>query len=365
MTKKFLTFGLTAVMSGLMTFSYGQFHTMNIPKSSPKVKETQQLGITNITLEYHSPAVRGRDVWKEIVPFGGEPIAWRAGANMNTRITFSTDVTINGNALQAGGYGFHVVPRETGTWTLIFAHHDNQWGSYYLDRDKHAAIEVEVTPVATNFSEQLDYEFIERTDSTVVIALEWAEKRIPFTIGVDLNKTVLDNFRYELLGINTYRWEAWNDAAQWCLRRKTNLTEALEWANRSINGGYGGFAANKNMSNLSTKADILFAMGNEKESDATYKEAMGLIKVPGEVYETGRNLALAGRLELSAEVFEEGLKQFADSWLVQMGYARTLAAQGDKKAAKKYLTKSIETVPENYKGFVTTMLEKLDKGEAI
>ena len=220
-----------------------QFHTVKIPKQSPAVIETQTLAVTDITISYHSPAVKNRDIWNKVVPKNGEPIPWRAGANMNTVIKFSTDVLIEGKTLKAGSYGFHTIPSD-GEWTLIFAHHDNQWGSYYLDREKDVALEVTVTPAECYFSEQLDYEFVDRTDSSLSIALEWGTKRIPFQVSVDLNATVIPSMRYELAGINTYQWEAWTDAANWCLSRNTNLEEALNWVDRSINGGYGGFAAN-------------------------------------------------------------------------------------------------------------------------
>ena len=71
-----------------------QFHTLNMPQGSPRVQETQRLGITEITLDYGSPALRNRDVWKDVVPQGGDPIPWRAGANMATTIEFSTDVIL-------------------------------------------------------------------------------------------------------------------------------------------------------------------------------------------------------------------------------------------------------------------------------
>ena len=107
---KYLT---TAAFLGLAMAVTGQFHTMKIPQSSPKVIETQRLGITDITVDYSSPATRGRDVWNEVINSYSDPnLAWRAGANMNTVITFSTDVTINGKSLKAGSYGFHIDVKE-------------------------------------------------------------------------------------------------------------------------------------------------------------------------------------------------------------------------------------------------------------
>jgi len=257
-----------------LSYASAQYHTLNLPRPSPGVQETQTLGITKITIEYSSPAVRGRDVWNEVVPYDGQPIAWRAGANMNTRIQFSTDVTINGVSVPAGSYGLHMIPRKEKDWSLLLAENDQQWGSYYLDIEKDVFKSIEITPGECDHRENLTYEFLDRTDSTLVVALDWEKKSIPFTVGVDLNKTVIESLHSELLGVNTYRWEAWNDAARWCLNRNTNLEEALEWANRSINGGYNGFAADKNLNNLSTKIEILKALRRDEEARTTMAEAL-------------------------------------------------------------------------------------------
>ena len=125
MKVKFL---FSVVVVAFSMLAQAQFHTMKIPQPSPKVLETQRLGITDITIDYSSPATRGRDVWDNVVSSGNPDLAWRAGANLNTRISFSTDVTINGNPLKAGGYGIHV-DVEDGSYTIMFAHHDNLWGS--------------------------------------------------------------------------------------------------------------------------------------------------------------------------------------------------------------------------------------------
>ncbi len=338
-----------------------QFHTVKIPTPSVKVVETQRLGITDITVDYHSPAVRGRDVWKDVVGSYSDPnLAWRAGANINTRISFTTDVMIEGQPLKAGSYGFHIDTSEDGPWTLMFAHHDNQWGSYYLDRENHVALKVDVTPVSTTFSEQLDYRFIDRTDSTVVVALEWAEKRIPFTVSVDLVETVLSNFRYELLGINTYRWEAWNDAARWCYDRNINLEEALEWANRSINGGYTGFAANKNFDNLSTKARILLALNREDELQGTVQEMYGFMNNISSVYFFGQFLIQNDRAAFAEALYTEGTEEFGkDNWVMNLGLGQAQFANGQQKEGLKTAEKALSMAPERNRGFVESAIARM------
>ena len=339
-----------------------QFHTLKIPQPSPKVLETQRLGITDITVDYSSPSVRGRDVWSNVINGYGDPnLAWRAGANMNTRISFSTDVTINGSLLKAGSYGFHV-DVDGDDYTLMFAHHDNQWGSYYLDRDEHVSLNVTVQSEACPFSEQLDYEFLQRTDSSLVVALEWGEKRLPFTVGVDLNKTVIESFRYELLGINTYRWEAWNDAARWCLNRGTNLEEALTWANRSINGGYNGFSANKNVTNMTTKAQLLHRLDKSEELSETISELTSIDMSAGETNGLSIFLLRINKAEPALNVLNASIAKYPDAWYLKLNRALANYFLGQTKRALKELVVVQNEAPENFQPRLKEIISEVESG---
>lgn len=353
---------LFAIFLGISTSAHSQFHTLKIPQPSPKVIETQRLGVTDITIDYSSPATRGRDVWNTVVGSYGDPnLAWRAGANMNTRISFSTDVTINGESLAAGSYGFHV-DIDGENCTLMFAHHDNQWGSYYLDRENHISLSTTVQTEACPPSVQLDYEFINRTDSSLVIALEWGEKRIPFTVAVDLNKTVLSSFRYELLGINTYRWEAWNDAARWCLRRNTNLEEALEWANRSINGGYNGFSANRNPTNMTTRAQILHKLDRVEELDQAIADIAALDLTALEVNDFSRFLMRIRKPELNMDVLNANIKKYPDAWWLKINRALTFYFLDNAPKAAKELRAALSEIPESYHPKVNEIIKEVENG---
>nr|WP_321232861.1 DUF2911 domain-containing protein [uncultured Psychroserpens sp.] len=334
------------------------FHTLNMPSGSPEVIEMQKLGVTKIEISYHSPALRNREVWNNpnVIPQNGSPIAWRAGANMNTTISFSTPVFIEGEALKAGTYGFHVIPNGN-EFKLLFAHNNDQWGSYYLDIDKDVTLSVDVTGVPCQKSEQLDYEFINRTENSVVIGLEWGEKRIPFTVSVDLNTSVVESLRSELRGINTYHWQAWDAAANWCLSKNTNLEEALTWAERSINGGYNGFGANKNLTNLTTKARLQQKLNKTEALEQTIAEAISTI---GPAYDINtfcmfllRNKNFKEALELS----EIGLKNNPNTWYLMLNHGVANYFLGKKKSAVKMLTKSLENTPKAYQKYVDKVLK--------
>ncbi|MBV1924636.1 MAG: DUF2911 domain-containing protein [Flavobacteriaceae bacterium] len=338
----------------LLTFlctlcSFAQFHTLNIPQVSPNVEESQRIGVTDITIKYNSPALRDRDVWNNvnIIPQEGTPYAWRAGANMNTTIEFSTDILIEGKQLKAGTYGFHIIPSND-IYTLLFAHNNNQWGSYYLDQEKDVTLKIIVQPETCSTSEQLDFEFLNRTENSVVVGLEWGEKRIPFKVEVDLNKTVIESFRSELRGINTYHWQAWNDAANWCLNHETNLDEALEWANRSIEGGYYGFAANKNVTNVGTKIKLLKKLGKENEMQAAITDAKNMKVDAREANELNIFFLRIGKYQDALDYANSSYKQYPESWslLLNRGIANYFLK--NKKAGIKDVRKVIDVAPERF-----------------
>ena len=341
----------------------GQFHNLKLPKSSPKVTETQQLGITEITISYSSPAVRGRDVWNSIIPFDSKPIPWRAGANMNTRLKFSTDVKINGIHFPTGSYGFHLIPRREGKWTILFASNDNLWGSYYLDPEKEVFAKINVEPESCAFQENMNFSFSDRTDSTFVIALQWADKSIPFTVEVDLNKTVLASLRYELRGINTNRWEAWNDAANWCLQRNTNLEEALSWAKRSIKGGFNGFAANKNINNLSTKLRLLNALNRKEEANKVIEEIQSISYQPGDAFNFGNTLLRElNNYTAAKDFFVKAAQKYPDTWFLVAGQGLADYFLGDVKGGIKTLENIMEKAPPQAKSRLETIIKQMQDG---
>ncbi|WP_299112216.1 DUF2911 domain-containing protein [uncultured Winogradskyella sp.] len=362
-TRLFTILASITFMLNLNAQRSNAFHTLNMPSNSPEVTEMQKLGVTQIEISYHSPALRDRDVWNNpgVIPQNGDPIPWRAGANMNTTITFSTDVSIEGQPLKAGTYGFHIIPNGN-EFKLLFAHNHNQWGSYYLDIDKDITLSVDVIGISCEKSEQLDYEFLNRTENSVVIGLEWGEKRIPFTVSVDLNKTVVENLRSELRGINTYHWQAWNDAANWCLTHDTNLEEALEWAERSINGGYNRYAANKNLVNLTTKAKIEQKLNRTQDLKNTIEEALTTIGSAYDVNTLSMFLIRNKNYEKALELSNIGLKDHPGTWYIMLNHGICNYFLGKKKAALKMLEKSHKNTPDAYKKYVQKVLDEVKNG---
>lgn len=160
-------------------------------KASLPASVSQTLGADcEITISYHRPGVKGRDVWNDksdnevigrLVPHNEDPRPWRAGANNATTITFSKDVKVEGEALAAGTYALFMVPREEGDWTIIFSKNAKQWGSFKYNKEEDA-LRVDVTPEAAEHQEWLVYGFDDCEGASGTAYLRWEKKKVSFHI---------------------------------------------------------------------------------------------------------------------------------------------------------------------------------------
>src|SRR5215208_416722 len=127
--RRALLLAMAAISPALMlplTAAPAQAPPLVLPKQSPRASVSQTVGLTTVSIIYDRPAVNGREVWGKLVPYD---TVWRAGANENTVIEFSSPVRIGGRPIAAGRYGLHMIPRQ-GEWTIIFSRQANAWGSF-------------------------------------------------------------------------------------------------------------------------------------------------------------------------------------------------------------------------------------------
>src|SRR3954454_16998201 len=176
-----------------------------LPKQSPRASVGQTVGLTTVSITYDRPAVNGRQIWGKLVPFDS---VWRAGANENTVIEFSSPVRVGGQALEAGRYGLHMIPTQ-GDWTIVLSRQANAWGSFSYD-PKEDALRFTATPVAGEMHERLAYTFDDPTESVVVATLRWEKLAVPFTVEVDTKAVVTDSLREQLRGLGRFFWQPWS-----------------------------------------------------------------------------------------------------------------------------------------------------------
>ena len=336
-----------------------------------KASVTERIGLTDVSIHYDRPGVKGREgkIWGQLVytgftdqGFGSSKAApWRAGANENTTIEFSTPVKIEGQNLPAGKYGFFVAygPDET---TLIFSNNSGSWGSYFYNEEEDA-LRVKVKPVAINQSvEWLRYQFLDETENTATVALEWERLRIPFKVEVDYVKSQLESFRNELRTEKGFIWMSWNQAATWCLQKNVNLEQALAWSDSATSMNFGG---DKAFAAWSTKSQLLEKLGRDAEAGEIMKKTMAFASV-NEIHQYGRQLVAQKKYKEALDVFKTNFQKNPNQFTTLVGLARGYSANADYKNALKYANLALPLVPDNNnKNSLAGMIEKLKAGKDV
>lgn len=320
---------------------------LTLPEASPEASVSQKVGLTEIEIRYHRPAVNKRTVWGDLVPYDE---VWRAGANENTTISFSTPVAVNGRPLPAGKYGLHMIPTK-GDWTIAFSTVNVAWGSFSYD-EKEDALRVTAKPVAAPFQERLSYRFDDPTDKSVKVAMTWEKVEVPFTVEVDTPSVVIASLRNELRGLPRFGWQGWNGAAAYAMRNKVNLDEALTWVDRSI-------SMQENFTNLRTKAGILEAKGDTKAAADLRAKAMS-IATEADINLYGYQLLGAGKTDEAIEIFRKNVKDHPQSWNTYDSLGEAYGQKGDKKlAAENYRKAQNMTKDPEQKKRIAGILAKM------
>jgi len=329
----------------------------------------ERIGLTDVTIHYDRPAVKGRDgkIWGELVhkgfvdqQFGSSKAApWRAGANESTTIEFSTPVTIEGKDLPAGKYGFFIA-YDPDASTIIFSKNSIAWGSYYYD-EKEDALRVQVKPVALDKSvERLKYEFLDQTENTATIALLWEKLMIPFKVEVNYKQTQIETFRKELQTDKGFTWSTWDQAARWCAQNEINLEQALQWTDSSTGPYFGG---EKNFQAWTTRAMVLEKLNRGTKASEIMKKAMTFGNTL-DIHLYGRQLLAQKKPKEALEVFKFNYNKNPKDFTTLVGMARGLSANGDLKGALKYANQALPlAIDDQNKGSVQTMIDKLKSGK--
>jgi hypothetical protein len=348
---------LTTCVLLLTTFSLAQTATnetvmLNLPRASQHARVTQRVGITDITVNYHRPLVNNRQIFGKVVPYGQ---VWRAGANENTTISFSDPVTIEGQPLDQGTYGLHMIPGES-QWTVIFSKNSIAWGSFSYKQDEDA-LRVNVKPQMAEFHDALAYDFDDvRPDSTIV-TMRWDKVAVPFKVAVKVNDVVVASIRQQLHGLNQYYWEGWDDAAGYYLANKIDLDEALKDEDQSIQ-------VEERYDNLMNKSRILEAMGRAGEANTFRAKALDMASA-SQLYFYARQLQGAKKQDEALAIFRSTAKKFPEYWTSHLGLARVYSAQGDFDNALKEARLSLAGAPDSNRTTVENYVKRLQAKDDI
>jgi hypothetical protein len=213
----------------LLAVSVVGYSQIETPQPSPTAKMEQKVGLTDVTLEYSRPSMRGRTIFGNLVPYGK---VWRTGANSNTKITFSDDVTIDGQTLKAGSYAIYTIPNEK-SWDVIFYTDTNNWGTPQTWDDSKVA--AKVTANVYDMPMKIDtftmtFDHLSNSGATLGMLWENVYVGVPFSVPTD-NK-VLASINDVMSGNPTA-----NDyfaAAVYYLQELKDIKTAKEWIDKAM-----------------------------------------------------------------------------------------------------------------------------------
>ncbi len=231
---------------------------LELPDASPLARVMQRVGLTDIQVEYSSPAASGRDVWGKLVPYGE---VWRTGANANTFLEVSRPVRIGGVDVPAGKYSLHTVPGQL-TWTVIVNRKTDGWGSDTYDRSQDV-VRTEVTAQKVPPRERLAFLFSNTTRDRTELDLEWAGVRVRVPIGVKTKEQVEEGINRAVGGL----WRPSAQAARYLFETEKDVGRALALVDQSI-------AIEPTWFNLWTKARILGEKGDKDTAAALAEQAL-------------------------------------------------------------------------------------------
>lgn len=303
-----------------------------LPEASPAATVGETIGVTDVAITYHRPAVNKRRIWNGLVPYG---TPWRAGANENTTIAFSTPVKIEGQALPAGSYALYAIPGAS-QWTMILSKFTGDWGVYNYDPSEDA-VRVTVTPQPVADSvERLQYTFDDVTNNSAIVALRWEKLRVPMKVEVDLPSTVQASIDTALRGGKHWDPTSWVAAARWEMRNG-NTDRALEYVNHAL-------SLSTTMAALRTKAAIVEKKGDAKTAAELRQRAQTLF-TEAETIQFGYGTPLGAKKPDEAIAFLNNYSaahpQSPELWRVYAGLGEAYAAKGDHAKAKEYFDKAM------------------------
>ena len=254
--RKLMIFALAVLVA---TSALAQVRT---PRPSPNASLTQTVGVTDITIKYSRPGVKGRAIWGGLVPYDQ---VWRTGANEATTIAFSDDVSVNGQKLAKGTYAFFTIPTKD-TWTLVFNKQGEQWGAFNYDQSQDAA-RITVKPEKADFREWMGFEINDITTDTAKVVLRWENVAVPFTVNADTTARVLKS----LTDAMKPDWRTPYQAASFAFDNKGIVPDQQlsDWLDKSL-------SVAENTSNLWLKARFLQRLGKTAEAKAAAQKAISI-----------------------------------------------------------------------------------------
>ena len=247
-----------SVIGLLLCFNLCLGQRLKTPTLSPFSKISQQVGLTEVTLQYSRPSAKGRVVFGELVPYDK---VWRTGANRATRITFKEVAKIGGKKIQPGEYAIYTIPNQ-GYWTIII--HANTSlrsiaGSAY--KSSNDVFRFELVPEKNNnYVETFTCQFSEVKTNSLMLDITWENTLISIPIEVEVDKKIESQMQVFMKNPEKIPHRTYFEAAQYYSNNGKDLKDALNFIDSALNKSPENFRYGL------LKAKILAKMNNDKEA---------------------------------------------------------------------------------------------------
>ncbi|HHM20910.1 MAG TPA: DUF2911 domain-containing protein [Bacteroidetes bacterium] len=264
MKKTLLTFFAFAIAT-FFTLAKAQIET---PALSPFCKMEQKVGLTDVTVEYSRPGMRGRTLFVDVESFGK---IWRTGANASTKLTFSDDVKLEGHDVPAGTYALYTIP-DPGTWTVML-YKDLTLGGNVSKYDESKEL-LRFKVARKRLSEPMETFTINIGNfagNTAEIALQWGEYHVPIKLEVNYDDKVMKAIESTLSGPSRSDYYT---AARYYYDTDRDLAKAYKWIKKANE-------MSERYWQLRLQAQIEAKMGNYKQAIATATRSTQLAKEAG------------------------------------------------------------------------------------
>lgn len=216
------------VLLALIIANFAIEAQVKTPQPSPKATLEQVVGLTTVNLEYSRPSTKGRTVFGDLVPFGK---VWRTGANANTLISFSDDITIDGKSLPKGKYSLFTLPKAD-NWEIIFYKTTDNWGNPEEWKETDVALRANAKPILTDRKvETFTIGINNVSNDSGDLEISWEKTLVALKFEVPTQKTAIASITKALAGPTAGDYFS---SAQYFYQSNGDMNKALEYVNKAI-----------------------------------------------------------------------------------------------------------------------------------
>ncbi|MDP4675044.1 MAG: DUF2911 domain-containing protein [Flavobacteriaceae bacterium] len=245
---------------------------IQVPPASPTFEVKGTIGLTEVHLVYSRPSARGRVVAGDLIPYGE---VWRTGANASTKISFSTDVVIEGHKVPAGQYALYTIFNEQEA-TVILSKNIELWGSIgYSADDDQLRFNVPVKHPTSSY-ETLTMSFSDFTMNSANFNIKWDHTKVMFSIVSQVDELVMSQIKQQVIDNAPTNPGVYFQAAGYYFDTQKNDRMALEWVDKAIAGN-----EQKQYWVVHLKAKIQARLGEKSAAKATAESSIELAKAAG------------------------------------------------------------------------------------